>query len=145
VTPSSWTDPEYALVAKALLYPGSRTVAVISGYSGSVPVAWQLDGRLAQLDPSAKEDALLLARQIQVAEDRLLAGALGGAGGSCGAGRGAILQVDSIRFDPRLGRTETEALIARARERLAALVDFVINPNRTGLGAGGGVGGTWSP
>lgn len=142
--PTSWTDDEYGLVAKALLYPGSRVAAVVSGYSGAVPVAWQLDGRLQQLSEGAKQDALTLARQIQAGEDALFAGAFGGTGGCAGAGRGAVLQVGDIKLDPRLGRTERESLLSRARERLAALVDFCINPNRTGLGAGGGVNGTWA-
>jgi hypothetical protein len=137
---TSWSDEEYGAVAKALLYPGSRVAAVVVGYSGAVPIAWQLDGRLQQLDPATKADALTLARQIQAGEDALLAGALGG----CGSNRGAVLQVGDIRLDPRLGRTEREALLDRARERLAALVDFCVNPDRPSLGGGGGVQGRWS-
>lgn len=142
--PTSWTDDEYGVVAVALLYPGSRVAAVVSGYSGSVPVAWQLDGRLQQLNESAKQAALTLARQIQGAEDALLGGLLGGAGGCGGGSRGAILKVGDITLDPRLGRTERESLIERARQRLAALVDFVVNPARPGLAAGGSINGTWS-
>lgn len=127
-------------MAKALLYPGSRVAAVVVGYSGAVPIAWQLDGRLQQLDETSKQDALTLARQIQAGEDALLAGILGG----CGSNRGAVLQVGDIRLDPRLGRTERESLLDRARERLAALVDFCVNPNRQSLGGGGGVQGRWS-
>lgn len=139
--PTSWTDEEYGTVAKALLYPGSRKAVIVSGYSGSVPIAWQLDGRLQQLDEATKAEALTLARQIQAGEAALWAGAFGG----CNGGRGAVLQVGDIKLDPRLGRTERESLLQRARELLAALVDFCVNPNRPGLAAGGGLNGGWSP
>lgn len=138
---TSWSNEEYGAVAKALLYPGSRVAAVVVGYSGAVPVAWQLDGRLQQLDEVTKVEALNLARQIQAGEDALFSAVFGGCGGSS---RGAVLQVGDIRLDPRLGRTEREALLDRARERLAALVDFCVNPNRPGVTAGGGVSGRWS-
>lgn len=147
--PSSWTDTEYATVAEALLYPGARVRTVVSGYvPAAYPLSWQLDGRLQQLDDATKQRALILAQQIRAGEEALLAVALGGSGG-CGsagtAGRGAVIQVGSIKLDPRLGRTEREALLMRARERLAALVDFVVNPARPGLGAGGGINGTCGP
>ena len=143
--PSTWTDEEYATVAKALLYPGGRVRTIVSGYTpAAYALSWQLDARLQQLDEASKQDALTLARQVQAGEDALFAGAFGGAGGCAGAGRGAVLQVGDIKLDPRLGRTEREALLSRARERLAALIDFCINPNRTGLGAGGGINGTWA-
>lgn len=138
--PTSWSDEEYALVAKALLYPGSRVAVVVSGYSGAVPIAWQLDGRLQQLTESTKQEALTLARQIHAGEESLFSGAFS----SCGTGRGAVLQVGDIRLDPRLGRLERESLLQRARARLAALVDFCVNPNRPELAAGGGINGGWS-
>lgn len=141
--PTSWSDEEYAQVAKALLYPGSRVAVVVSGYSGAVPVAWQLDGRLQQLDSATKAEALTLARQIQAGEQALLDGAFGS--GGCGGGRGAVLQVGDIRLDPRLGRMERESLLQRTRARLAALVDFCVNPNRPELAAGGGINGSWCP
>lgn len=140
--PTSWTDEEYGLVAAALLYPGSRVAAVVSGYSGAVPIAWQLDGRLQQLSESAKQQALHLARQIQAGEAALAESILGGAGG-CAGGRGAVLQVGDIRLDPRLGRSEKETMLQRLRARLAALVDFEINPNRPDLAGGGGINGRW--
>lgn len=141
--PTSWTDEEYGLVATGLLYSASRVAAVVVGYSGSVPIAWQLDGRLSVLSESAKQQALALARQIQAGEEALVSAAFGGAGG-CGGGRGAVLQVGDIRLDPRLGRSEKESILQRLRARLAALVDFEINPNRPDLAGGGGINGRWS-
>lgn len=142
--PTSWTDEEYATVAKALLYPGGRLRTVVSGYQpASFPLGWQLDARLQQLDESSKQDALTLARQIQAGEEALVSAAFGGAGG-CAGGRGAVTQVGDIRLDLRLGRTERESVLQRLRARLAALVDFCINPNRSSLGGSGGINGSWS-
>lgn len=130
-------------MAGALLYPASRVAAVVSGYSGSVPIAWQLDGRLSVLNEGAKQQALTLARQIQAGEEALASSILGSSGG-CASGRGAVLQVGDIRLDPRLGRSEKEGMLQRLRARLAALVDFEINPNRPDLAGGGGINGRWS-
>lgn len=141
-TPTTWNDEEYATLAGALLYPEGRRAVVVSGYSPAVPLAWQLDSRLQQLGPEAKARALDLARQIRAAEEAMFQGAFGG--GSCaGAGRGAVLQVGDIRLDPRLGRTERETVITRARQRLALMVDFPVNPNAH-LDASGGINGRWS-
>lgn len=142
--PTSWTDEEYATVATALLYPGGRLRTVVSGYQpASFPLGWQLDARLQQLDESAKQQALTLARQIQAGEEGLASSILGSSGG-CAGGRGAVLQVGDIRLDPRLGRSEKEGILQRLRARLAALVDFEINPNRPDLAGGGGINGRWS-
>lgn len=141
---TTWTDEEFATVAGALLYPESRRAAVVSGYSPAVPMAWELDGRLQQLGPQAKARALVLAQQIRAGEAALLGAALGGDAG-CGDFRdGAVIQVGDIKFDPRLGRTERESMLARARGLLASMVDFVVNPNAQ-LGVGGGINGTCGP
>lgn len=129
-------------MATALLYPASRVAVVVSGYSGAVPIAWQLDGRLQQLSEAAKQDALTLARQIKAGEQALADSILGGAGG-CAGGRGAVLQVGDIRLDPQLGLSQREKMLHRLRERLAAMVDFCINPTAQ-LDASGGINGRWS-
>jgi len=139
-TPTTWTNEEYAIVAGALLYPESRLAVVVSGVTPEAAFAYQLDGRLAQLGPEAKQRVLDLARQIRAGESALLAGMLGS---SCGSQRGAVLQVGDIRLDPRLGRTEREALLSRARALLSSMVDWPVNPN-TSLEAGGGINGRWS-
>jgi hypothetical protein len=144
--PSSWTDTEYATVAEALLYPGGRVRTIVSGYvPAAYPLGWQLDARLQQLDDATKQRALVLAQQIRAGEEALLASALGGGSGGCGSNgaHGAITQVGDIKFDPRLGRSERESLLMRARGLLALLVDFQVNPNAAAQMSGaGGINGT---
>ena len=141
-TPTTWTTEEYATLAGALLYPESRAAVVVSGVTPSDALGWQLDARLQQLGPEAKQRALALAEKIRQGEEALLSNLLGGAGG-CGGQRGSVIRVGDIQLDPRLGRTERENALGRARALLSSMVDFPVNPNAT-VTSGGGINGRWA-
>jgi hypothetical protein len=144
---TSWLDDEYGRVATALLYPSSRRTVVVHGdfASSSSPIAYQLLGHIVELSEAAKAQALALADQINAAETRLLGQALG----DCGSGGSdlAVTRVSDITLDPRQGIALTQRLIARARARLSALVDFPVNvaSDLADGGGGGGINGNWRP
>lgn len=145
VTPTFWSDEEYAVIATALLYPASRRRVGVDGFFPTgYALSWQLDGRLMAIDETTKQGALSLARMINQGELGMIAGLLSGQGGGACGSRGAVLQVGDIKLDPRLARTERESTLTRARQLLGLMVGFDVNPNAQ-LTAAGGLGGTWRP
>lgn len=141
----AWTDQEYAEVAEALLWPVSRSNVLTIGPTPAYLYGAHLDARLQQLDAISKARALELARQVRAIEDKRIA-EVTGTGGSCGSDID-IVQVGDIRFDHSTRQQRTDSMLGTLRGRLAALVDFWINPNAGGAGGGGAgsISGTWRP
>jgi len=129
---TTWSDDEYGRVARALLYPASRTAVVIQGYSGSSqPIAWQLDGRLQQVTPPAKTEALALADRI-LTQEQAYEDAIGIPPDVRGVG--------DIKLEAKYGLQTREIVMRRMRARLALLIDFKVNEVGDDMLGGGGGG-----
>ncbi len=135
--PTAWTDEEYATVAEALLWPLSRTAVLTYGLTPSYFYGRDLDARLQQLTEISKARALELARQVRAIEDKRIAEVMGGAG-SCGSDLD-IVKVGDITFDRSQSQMRTDSVLGTLRGRLAAVVDYFINPGQGG--AASNVGG----
>lgn len=131
-----WTDDEYGRVARALLYPSSRTFVVVAGFEpDSIPIGWQLDKRLERLSPSAKTEALKLADKILKLREALV-----DASTSCPE----VGAVGNVKRDVQAGLIARQKGIDVAVGLLASAVDWHVNPNAEDVEVGG-VNGTWCP
>jgi hypothetical protein len=134
---TAWTDDEYGRVARALLYPSSRTFVVTFGFEpDSIPIGWQLDTRIARLNAAAKAEALKLADLINKLRLEMIE-----ASTSCPEVQG----VGNIKRDVMAGLRIRRSGIDEALALLETRVDWHRNPNAENAGAAGGMNGTWCP
>ena len=133
---TSWTDDEYARVARALLYPAFRHTTAVAGWMRSADqLSFTLDTILQQLTPDAKADALVQADRI--AQD---------SADYFGAAKKAphVTKVGDISLDARQGLELRAQAVESQRDQLANAINYVVNPSGSRLDSGG-MNGTWSP
>ncbi len=132
---TTWTDSEYARVARALLYPLSKTATVIQGgVKLTTYLRSALDAPLQLLDEQEKQDCLVLADKIEQKMlekfDSLQAP--------------DVTQVGDIKRDPMLGLNAQQSVIAEMRALLSSRVNFPVNVVGAGPGASS-INATWCP
>lgn len=136
---TTWTDEEYARVARALRFPLNRRTARLIGFAAATAqLGYALDAKLQQQDEIGKAYALEMADRI-IAAVRAKQEAVG----DCGTAD--VTKVGDITKDPRLGQQLREDAIDEMRADLALAIDHYVNPRATGMaGGGGGINGTCS-
>ena len=136
---STWTDEEYARVARALRFPlNRRTTRIIGFAAATAQLGYALDAKLQQQDAIGKAYALELADRIIAAVRSRQETA---SGGDCDTQ--GILKVGDITFDRRQGQQLRADVIEEMRNELALAVDHYVNPRAAGMpGSGGGINGT---
>lgn len=122
---TTWTDDEYASVAKALLYPSYLPSFVSIGTSYLVfTLTRKLSAALQQVPPFVKEDILQISSSIHSLERKIS----GIDESDPGLYDPTVVQVDRIKLDPSAGMTTRVSQVARLRSQLSSMLGVEVNP-----------------